>query len=88
MKRYSSFKYYTYIHITQFINVFIFLQGHEVAESSRQHVEPQNELAIGTKIKEYQQNPLDSQLRMDIGPIVHVPRAHGKVLDNDVKTGK
>jgi len=64
------------------------VKGHEVAESSRQHVEPQNELAIGTKIKEYQQNPLDSQLRMDIGPIAHVPRAHGKVLDNDVKTGK
>jgi len=70
------------------------VKGHEVAESSRQHVEPQNELAIGTKIKEYQQNPQDAQLRMDIGgtgrmaPIVHVPRAHGKVLDNDVKTGK
>jgi len=70
------------------------VKGKEVAESSRQHVEPQNELAIGTKIKEYQQNPLDAQVRMDIGgtgrmaPIVHVPRAHGKVLDNDVKTGK
>merc|ERR1719167_874731 len=42
-------------------------KGREVAESARQHVDPQDELQIGRKIKEYQQNPQDAQVRMDIG---------------------
>merc|ERR1712135_247604 len=45
------------------------VKGREVAESSRQHVDPQDELEMGRKIP---------------GPI---PRARGKVLDNNVKTG-
>merc|ERR1719167_61032 len=43
------------------------VKGREVAESARQHVDPQDELQIGRKIKEYQQNPQDAQVRMDIG---------------------
>ena len=87
-------------YMTQFVNVFIFLQGREVAESARQHVDPQDELQIGRKIKEYQQNPQDAQVRMDIGsargghggpsaPTMTGPisRARGKVLDEDVQTG-
>merc|ERR1712136_221085 len=43
------------------------VKGREVAESARQHVDPQDELQIGRKIKECQQNPQDAQVRMDIG---------------------
>ena len=88
-------------YMTQFVNVFIFLQGREVAESARQHVDPQDELQIGRKIKEYQQNPQDAQVRMDIGsargghggpsaPTMTGPisRARGKVLDEDVQSGR
>merc|ERR1712126_768128 len=71
------------------------VKGREVAESAR-HVDPQDELQIGRKIKEYQQNPQDAQVRMDIGsargghggpsaPTMTGPisRARGKVLDED-----
>ena len=80
-------------YMTQFVNVFIFLQGREVAESARQHVDPQDELQIGRKIKEYQQNPQDAQVRMDIGGAGRmlpgpIERKHGKVLDGDVQTGR
>merc|ERR1712126_715826 len=77
------------------------VKGREVAESARQHVDPQDELQIGRKIKEYQQNPQDAQVRMDIGsargghggpsaPMMSgpIPRARGKVLDEDVQTGR
>merc|ERR1712133_49572 len=77
------------------------VKGREVAESARQHVDPQDELEIGRKIKEYQQNPQDAQVRMDIGsargghggpsaPIMSgpIPRARGKVLDEDVQSGR
>ena len=82
-----------FLQINNLIKIIIFLQGKEVAESSRQHVEPHNELAIGTKIKEYQQNPQDAQVRMDIGGAGRIlpgpiERKHGKVLDGDVQTGR
>merc|ERR1712002_1339989 len=77
------------------------VKGREVAESARQHVDPQDELQIGRKIKEYQQNPQDAQVRMDIGsargghggpsaPMLSgpIPRARGKVLDEDVQSGR
>jgi len=69
------------------------VKGREVAESARQHVDPQDELEIGRQIKEYQQNPQDAQVRMDIGGSGRmmagpIPRAHGKVLDEDVKSGR
>merc|ERR1712002_887387 len=77
------------------------VKGREVAESARQHVDPQDELQIGRKIKEYQQNPQDAQVRMDIGsargghggpsaPMMTGPisRARGKVLDEDVQSGR
>merc|ERR1712002_576313 len=77
------------------------VKGREVAESARQHVDPQDELQIGIKIKEYQQNPQDAQVRMDIGsargghggpsaPMMTGPisRARGKVLDEDVQSGR
>merc|ERR1712133_118793 len=77
------------------------VKGREVAESARQHVDPQDELQIGRKIKEYQQNPQDAQVRMDIGsargghggpsaPMTTGPisRARGKVLDEDVQSGR
>merc|ERR1712135_118844 len=68
------------------------VKGREVAESSRQHVDPQDELEMGRKIKEYQQNPQDAQVRMDIGGSGRmmsgpIPRARGKVLDDNVQTG-
>merc|ERR1712135_4880 len=68
------------------------VKGREVAESSRQHVDPQDELEMGRKIKEYQQNPQDAQVRMDIGGSgrmmsAPIPRARGKVLDDNVQTG-
>merc|ERR1712198_736642 len=77
------------------------VKGREVAESARQHVDPQDELQIGRKIKESQQNPQDAQVRMDIGsargghggpsaPTMTGPisRARGKVLDEDVQSGR
>merc|ERR1712136_612839 len=77
------------------------VKGREVAESARQHVDPQDELQIGRKIKEYQQNPQDAQVHMDIGsargghggpsaPTMTGPisRARGKVLDDDVQSGR
>merc|ERR1712126_626354 len=77
------------------------VKGREGAESARQHVDPQDELQIGRKIKEYQQNPQDAQVRMDIGsargghggpsaPMMSgpIPRARGKVLDEDVQSGR
>merc|ERR1712135_250244 len=77
------------------------VKGREVAESARQHVDPQDELQIGRKIKEYPQNPQDAQVRMDIGsargghggpsaPMMTGPisRARGKVLDEDVQSGR
>merc|ERR1712198_480002 len=77
------------------------VKGREVAESARQHIDPQDELEIGRKIKEYQQNPQDAQVRMDIGsargghggpsaPMMSgpIPRARGKVLDEDVQSGR
>merc|ERR1719167_1238515 len=77
------------------------VKGREVAESARQHVDPQDELQIGRKIKEYQQNLQDAQVRMDIGsargghggpsaPMMTGPisRARGKVLDEDVQSGR
>merc|ERR1712126_613365 len=76
------------------------VKGREVAESA-QHVDPQDELQIGRKIKEYPQNPQDAQVRMDIGsargghggpsaPMMTGPisRARGKVLDEDVQSGR
>merc|ERR1711972_176158 len=61
----------------------------------------QDELQIGRKIKEYQQNLQDAQVRMDIGsargghggpsaPTMTGPisRARGKVLDEDVQSGR
>ena len=64
-----------------------------MAESARQHVDPQGELEIGRKIKEYQQNPQDAQVRMDVGGSGRmmsgpIPRARGTVLDEDVQTGR
>jgi len=69
------------------------VKGREVAESARQHVDPQDELEIGRQIKEYQQNPQDAQVRMDVGGSGRmmsgpIPRAHGTVLDEDVQTGR
>ena len=48
---------------------------------------------MGRKIKEYQQNPQDAQVRMDVGGSGRmmsgpIPRAHGTVLDEDVQTGR
>merc|ERR1712136_562398 len=68
------------------------VKGREVAESSRQHVDPQDELDMGRKIKEYQQNPPDAQVRMDIGGSGRmmsgpISRARGNVLDDNVQTG-
>merc|ERR1712098_876141 len=69
------------------------VKGREVAESARQHVDPQDELEIGRQIKEYQQNPQDAQVRMDIGGSGRmmggpIPRTRGNVLDEDVQTGR
>lgn len=69
------------------------VKGREVAESARQHVDPQDELEIGRQIKEYQQNPQDAQVRIDVGGSGRmmsgpIPRAHGTVLDEDVQTGR
>ena len=70
-----------------------FSKGKEVAESSRQHVEPRNELAIGKKIREYQYNPQETQLRMDAGGagkmlLGPIERKHGEILDRNVQSGK
>merc|ERR1719167_1162196 len=62
------------------------VKGREVAESARQHVDPQDELEIGRKIKEYQQNPQDAQVRIDVGGSGRmmsgpIPRARGNGPD-------
>ena len=75
------------------LSYFFYFKGKEVAESSIQHVEPRNELAIGKRIKEYQRYPQNDQLRMDIGGagkmlLGPIERKRGKVLDGNVKSGK
>ena len=75
------------------LQIDVFLQGREIAESARQDVDPESDLEIGSLIKEYKENPNEGEVRMDIGhktreKWIPVERKQGKILDSNVKTGK
>ena len=72
------------------------MKGREIAETARQHVQPDNQLEVGQLITEFKQKPLEAQVRINIdktfgneisykGPI---EKKQGKVLDEDVQTGR
>ena len=67
----------------------IFLQGKEIAESARQHVQPEDELQVGSLIEEYEKHPSDREIHIRThGRWRDVKRVSGKVLDDNVQTGR
>ena len=62
-------------------------QGKEVAESARQHIQPEEDLQIGSLIEEYKAMPSDRQVQKDIGSAM-LEKVRGKILDENVKTGR
>ena len=70
----------------------LFFKGKEVAESAKQQVAPGNNLEFGKLVKDYQRNPTDARVQADAagGKLIEVPveRKQGKILDQDVITGK
>ena len=67
----------------------IFLQGKEIAESARQHVQPEDELQVGSLIEEYEKPPSDKTIHIRTqGRFRDVKRVSGKVLDENVQSGR
>ena len=62
-------------------------QGNEVAESARQHIQPKEDLQIGSWIEEYKHMPSDRQVQKDIGSAM-IEKVQGKILDENVQTGQ
>ena len=62
-------------------------QGNEVAESARQHIQPEENLEIGSLIEEFKAMPSDRQVQKDIGSAM-LEKMRGKVLDEDVQTAR
>ena len=62
-------------------------QGNEVAESARQHIQPEENLQIGSLIEEFKTMPSDRQVQKDIGSAM-LEKMRGKVLDEDVQTAR
>ena len=62
-------------------------QGREVAESARQHIQPKEDLQIGSWIEEYKQMPSNRQVQKDIGSAMY-EKVRGKILDENVRTGR
>ena len=63
-----------------------FFQGQEIAESAIQHVQPENDLDVGSLIEKFDNLPNERQLFSKAG--ASVERAHGKILDENVLTGR
>ena len=66
---------------------WLFSQGREIAESARQHVEPEDELQIGKLMHEFEEDP-DTMSPDFIGSLVPIERKQGKILDEDVQIGR
>ena len=65
------------------------MQGKEIAESARQRVQPEDELQVGSLIEEYEKHPSDRQIHIGTnGRFLDVKRVSGKVLDENVQTGR
>ena len=62
-------------------------QGNEVAESARQHIQPEENLEIGSLIEEFKAMPSDRQVQKDIGSAM-LEKVQGKILDENVQTGQ
>merc|ERR1719167_451601 len=63
--------------------------GKEIAESARQHVQPEDELQVGSLIEEYEKPPSDKTIHIRTqGRFRDVKRVSGKVLDENVQTGR
>ena len=67
----------------------IVLQGVEIAESARQHVQPEDELQVGSLIEEYEKHPSDREIHIRTrGRWRDVKRVKGKVLDENVEIAR
>ena len=62
-------------------------QGKELAESARQHIQPEENLQVGSLIEEFKTMPSDRQVQKDIGSAM-LEKVRGKVLDEDVQTAR
>ena len=62
-------------------------QGKEIAESARQHIQPEENLQIGSLIEEFKEMPGDRQVQKDIGSAMF-EKVRGKILDENVQTGR
>jgi len=62
------------------------VKGNEVAESARQHIQPEENLEIGSLIEEFKAMPSDRQVQKDIGSAM-LEKVQGKILDENVQTG-
>ena len=60
-------------------------QGREIAESARQHVEPEDELEIGKLVHEFEKEP---DMMRFFGGGEPIEKKKGKVLDEDVQIGR
>ena len=63
-------------------------QGQEIAESARQHIQPEENLQIGSLVEEYKTMPSDRQVEKDLKKCVLLEKLRGKVLDENVQTGR
>ena len=64
-------------------------QGQEIAESAIQHVQPENDLEVGSLIEEFDRHPTDKQMVSLVSKTGgSFERAHGKILDENVQTGR
>ena len=62
-------------------------QGKELAESARQHIQPEEKLETGSLIEEFKAMPSDRQVQKDIGSAM-LEKVQGKILDENVQTGQ
>ena len=62
-------------------------QGKELAESARQHIQPEENLQIGSWIEEYKHMPSDRQVQKGIGSAMY-EKVRGKILEEYVQSGR
>ena len=75
------------IHITTTI---FFQQGKEVAkEAEIEMIQPGKELLVGQQLGEFNKRPNEEELSMaGVAPNAHLETKQGKVLDQDIESGR